>query len=193
MMKFKLVLLVILVGVISQVQASLIASNDDYLIIDNGDSYEGITIRDDAIVNMVGGTVDLGNASYMYDNCQFYISGGTISGKVYLYNNTQIILSGSDFYVGNVAVGLGELDLDYLVTVGALDYFQSEADTYSGTISGILFDGNSFTIDFRILQFIYGSEPETANITLVPEPVSMSLLGLGGIFVCRKKTKLHIT
>ncbi len=188
MMKIKLMLLMMLVGFTSQLQAGLLATNNDNVIVSSGDYYSGITTKKNATVNMVGGTIEMGTISAMRDNAQFNISGGTISGEVYLYGYSQMVVSGSDFHIGTFAVGLGELDLNYLASVGALDYFQTEADTYTGTVSGVLSDGNSFSIDFRILQFRYGSEPETANITLVPEPMSMSLLGLGCLFIYRRNT-----
>ena len=206
-MRTKLVLMLFLVGFVSQVNAAVVVSGNEVrdfdfqnygslAVAENGTaniiggSFSGeIQIWDNGTVNMSSGSLNIENSSWMHDLATMTITGGMVTcpGRLSITGDSKLFLSGTNFSVGGVSVEYGELDLDYLLSQGALAYEVDESERWIGTISGILDDGQSFNLNFSINHFLYGDTPKTANIVLVPEPASLLLLSIGGFLSLRKK------
>ncbi len=155
-------------------------------------SLKSFSVSDNGIVNITGGVLQKDyNWNTMRDDSQVFISGGNISGTFeMMYGSPEMTLSGSSFYIGDVLLEYGQLDFDYLADIGAITrtertgYFKWI--TYTGNITGILDDGNSIDITFMAYDHISPAYGE-ASIVLVPEPISLCLLGLGGIITIKKR------
>ncbi len=184
-MNLKVILLMLLAGFAAQLNAAALHLTDyETSTVNVGDVYDSIYLEDYSEVTVLGGSVD---GIWIIDNSQLYISGGNISGSAQLNDNSTLYLSGTNFYIGDTAIEYGELDLWSLSEQGLISYSQSEFDEWDGIITGILDDGSTIELSFHIGLFRTGSEPETANIVLVPEPISLALLGVGGLVTIRKR------
>ncbi len=206
-MKIKLLLLMLFMGITSHLQAYVSVDGDEVkdfgssfttselIVSDNGVAniigatiYDDLYIYDNGTVNMSSGSVNFGSFSWMDDNAIMTITGGnvTTSSRLSIREYANLSLFGSNFSVGGVSVGYGELDLEELLNLGAITYSVDEAERWRGSLSGILDDGSDINIDFYI-SHTRGTD-ETANITLVPEPISLCLLGLGGLITIKKRS-----
>ena len=102
-----------------------------------------------------------------WDNSRVTISGGTIGGRIAAVRDGLITLVGSNFAVNGTPVGYGDFASDYAP---------------SGTLTGILAGGDILNNSFSLIQ-------TGADITFVPEPGAILLLGLGGLAVLRKRAE----
>jgi hypothetical protein len=115
-------------------------------------------------VTMTGGRVN-----YLNDGIgTITISGGSI-GNLGVDGDGgvkvgQVIISGSNFAVNGNHVNYGE-------------YFHN--NFYSGRLTGILANGDALDTQFSI--------DYAASITLIPEPTTICLFGLAGLFLRRRK------
>ncbi len=187
-MKMKFVLLMLFLGFASQLQATIIdLSGDETLTVNPGDSYVEVFMKDNSKATVLGGTIDFDYYSEIDNDSIMTISGGNILGHVFVRSDALIQLSGSDFMVGNIPVGIGNLDLQSLTDLGALSYLQTEVDEWRGSISGILDDGTSIEFDFHILRPYSQGVDHFSNIEIVPEPISLCLLSLGGLLTIKRR------
>ncbi len=112
-------------------------------------------------VNISGGVL---STLWTGDNSTVTMSGGTFSRyepghlerRVQAYDSSTIVMVGAGFEVDGIPVPYGD--------VTAL----------SGTLTGTLLSGESFHAEFR-----QGGGFHTGTITLVPEPTTALLLGIG--------------
>ena len=160
-------------------------------------------------VNISGGSV--GNHTHSHDNSSVTISGGSAGINIYASDNSTITMNGGSVGYGLRAYGNGMIYLDgsnFAVTAGgvttALTIGQSlsiygtliEGDTvyYTGTITGTLVKGGTLDNTFRI--YIYNPPNEayagTADIVIIPEPCTLSLLALGGVALLRKRRRAYL-
>ncbi len=134
------------------------------------ETYRGyLWARENGTVNMTGGTV----TGYLCaeDSGQVIMSGGFVTdalcaGKSGEVSDSVITILGSDFAINGTPVAYGE----YTV-----------ADFTNGSITGILVNGDSLNTDF----YIYDN---SSIILAVPEPGTVLLFGLGGLFLRKRKT-----
>ena len=120
---------------------------------------------------MTGGSVDGVSAT---DNASITVSGGVITEDLLngfnVYENGVIYIVGSNFQVNGQPISFG----DKLSNYGL-----------SGTISGVLTDGSSFNNTFVIHNT--GNFAGTADIVVIPEPATLSLLAIGALFSRKRK------
>jgi len=136
------------------------------------------------------------------------ISGGTLSAQqVKVYRDAELVLEDGnihfgtfnvmddgivDIFAGNVMIDeayiaygyyIGDEYIDVGATINVYGYdfnYDSTGGTYGGGIlTGYLSDGNPFSID-------QVNEMEYTSFNLIPEPTTLLLLGLGGLFLRKR-------
>jgi hypothetical protein len=150
-----------------------------------GGSVTTIALAEDSHLEMTGGTVtDLvvahsesevtvsGGIAYhlgAIDSAMMTISGGQV-GLIDLEGFSTLMLIGSDFAINGNPIGAGELHS----LLG-----DSDEDEPLRTMTGTLASGENLNAQFRIW--------DSATITIVPEPATMVMLGIGGIVLRRRR------
>ena len=146
----------------------------------SGGSVKHISARDSCTMEISGGKVN--NDLDAYNSSNVTISGGTVAGLVvhdsstvtisggqvgllYIYETSTVAFDGQDFILGT---GLS-LDGDRVLGTGVL--------------SGKWFGGTAWTVN------ISANDPG-ATILAIPEPATMSLLGLGGLAMLRRRRRM---
>jgi hypothetical protein len=159
--------------------------NSSQVDISGGSIESRLFSYDSSQINISGGSISLlgshgtsqvdisgGSIGWLYslDFSQVDISGGSIVGYLQLSNQSLIQIFGSGFAVDGLPFGYGEL---------TSLYGGSPLDEPYRHLTGTLLNGGFIDSDFRI-----GS---VARIVLIPEPATLLLLGLGGLFLRRKR------
>ena len=108
------------------------------------------------------------NKFWTNGNSQATMSGGSV-GYLYAYNSSQITLEGYNFAIDGTPFGFGEITSILGGVYGNEPY---------RTLTGTLANGGILDSQFQIGEF--------AKIVLVPEPATLLLLGLGGLFLRKK-------
>ena len=133
------------------------------------------------IVDMSGGTIYTLHAEY---DSQVTVNDGSISELLWLHGRSNVTFSGgtigtditvdaealltfvgSNFAIDGTPVGYGDLASNY---------------AFTGTVTGTLANGDILNNDFTITSSF-------ADITFIPEPATLLLLGLGAVIVRSKK------
>jgi hypothetical protein len=99
------------------------------------------------------------------------------AGRNFDYHYSLITLDGYNFQVNGQSIGYGAMASDYAVP--GSDHYGNPCLT--GTITGTLVNGNILNNQFYIF--------DEADITFVPEPATILLLGLGSSALLRKRRK----
>ena len=142
---------------------------------------------DNSHLKITGGTI--GSYIGVYDNSQAEISGGHISGVLQITGRGIATLYGSNFKMGGQSLPVGELNLSQLVEDGLLEVFsfpEYNNYQYKGSLTGILSDSSSFSVELSITHFT-DSRGNSANLILIPEPGTVLIIGLGGLFLRKRK------
>ncbi|MEM7626136.1 MAG: PEP-CTERM sorting domain-containing protein [Planctomycetota bacterium] len=157
-----------------------------------GDSFEAFS---GSTVNISGGIIEFGFDAESGSTVN--ISGGTIGDNFGASSGSTVNLSGGTVGDGFLAFSGSTVNLfgTSFVLDGAelTDLTLGEAFTITGrgvTLSGFLADGSAFefelNIGFAFDQDLFAPDA-TLTITLVPEPTSILLLGLGGLLTARRR------
>ncbi len=137
------------------------ANNSSQITMSGGAVMIELSAKDNSQVTISGGTVGYLNAS---GSSQVTVSGGIILSPLELSNNANVIMKGSNFAINGSPVGFGTI-----LGVNNWPLRRLTGTLANGDIINTLFDiGND------------------ASITLVPEPTTLLLLGLGAVMLRRK-------
>ena len=134
-----------------------------------GGSIENLRSYDSSRVDIYSGSID----KYLYglDSSLVNIFGGLIESDLALWDQSMIKIFGYDFAVDGQPVGYGELT-SILGNNPWDDAFRH--------LTGTLLSG-----EFIDTGFLIGHD---AKIILIPEPATILLLGLGGLFIKRRRS-----
>ena len=133
----------------------------------SGGSINGLNSRDSSKVDISGGSIR--GPLHSGGSSRVDISGGSIGDDLELLDESMIQIFGSDFAVDGLAVGYGEI-----TNILGGDPWDEPYRRLTGTLlSGELIDTG----------FYIGHD---ARIILIPEPATITLLGIGGL-VLRKR------
>ena len=142
-----------------------------------GDIYH-LAFQEDSSSSIYGGTTEsvssLGNSTVS-------VYGGTIDDYFRVAGNGVIYLYGTDFEVNGQQLSYGDRLSDFVPITEWLETHHQR----TGIISGMLEDGTVISNTFRI-TYENSNYEVAADIIIVPEPASIALLGLGGVFLKRK-------
>jgi len=130
----------------------LYAGDNSHITFSGGTSRTWLTADDNGTIRFSGGSIKYGILAGLYDE--------TDTGL--------IIIEGTNFGVNGTAVEYGEYASDYAVPGTKWGY-----PCLTGTITGTLESGQYLSENF----YIFGN----SDITFVPEPSTLLLLGLGGL------------
>lgn len=130
---------------------------------------------DESSFNMHGGDV---YGILATKHGEFNLRGGTIATLLVTRENATVYVYGSGFEVtttnGTLPLSYGDRLSDYGILAN-----DSLNNYLTGTLSGILEDGTGINNVFNIY--------DTSDIVIVPEPISLLVLALGGAAVLRRK------
>jgi len=167
-----------------RVSGSVNAYGASHITVVGGEIGGPVYCRENSRVDISGGSMDawvqsLGSSEVTigggeinlfveaWDNSRVAISGGTIGGRIAAVRDGLITLAGSNFAVNGTPVGYGDFAGDYAT---------------SGTLTGILANGDVLNNQFAL-------NGPAADITFIPEPGTILLLGLGGLGLRRKRAE----
>ena len=162
------------------VEDSLLDEFTTLNIVDDGIIRDWVNVLDYSQVNMSGGSI--GFELFTWDNSQAIISGGSIAYDLNTFNNSDVFIFG-----GTIGSGLNIQDNSEVTISGtnfAINGFAVDYGTYtaldytSGILTGILANGDPMNNEFGIAN--------DARITLVPEPASLLLVGIGSLWLRRR-------
>jgi len=171
---------------------SLLVSDNASAII-NGGTINSFTASNNATTTINDGTlnsltsisfgmININGGSFLWDvgvglNGNIMITGGSFGRYLNVNQEGMIYLDGIGFEVNGQALSYGDKVSAFATyTPGTIGY-------YSGVITGTLSDGSLLNNQFQI----YGDYGATGDIVIVPEPVTVMLLGLGGLIIRQKK------
>ena len=169
----------------------LVKVNEDSMLTVNNGGAEEINMKDSASL-----TVLSTSEPFAYhesgidwivpsDNSAVTISGGAIN-YIYVQKNATVWLDGGQI---NLIRSIQKPSLGKTITIDCEKDTWSwigEEDNYTG-ITGTWHNGEDFTITF-LNDTIQNKFPDTwTHVQVIPEPASMILLGLGGIFLNKRR------
>jgi hypothetical protein len=134
----------------------------------SGGEIEYLRVAHSSQVAISGGSVLTDFTAY--DNGLATMSGGIIHGNLLMAGYADLTINGANFAINGVPVGFGEI-----TSLFGGNYLNEPYRQLTGTLA----NGDILNNQFQIGEY--------ASITLVPEPTSMLLLGLGGLLLSRRK------
>jgi len=165
-----------------RVSATVNAYGTSHITVVGGEIGGPVYCRENSRVDISGGSMDAWVQSFnssevmirggeiklfveAWDNSRVTISGGTIGGRIAAVRDGLITLAGSNFAVNGTPVAYGDFAGDYAI---------------NGMLTGILANGDVLNNQFAL-------NGPAADITFIPEPGTILLLGLGGLGVVRRR------
>ena len=147
-----------------------------------GSAYDGNTWRNDGKVVMTGGTLTVGGGLYMNDPLVWGTGPAPSSGFLDLYVGTVTL---NDLYMlANDTIRISAATLD-LPGIG-IDTDDLAVRVLSDYVTnGYIVAGTGRTLD--VAFYDNGDDGQGIIITAIPEPMTIALLGLGGLFLRRRK------
>lgn len=184
----------------------VIANNNSTINLIDGVVGNHLYAYDNAVLNVTGGNITY----YLrtHNTSEAFISGGTIGSNVYSYMQSHITMTDGLIYGSLFALGTSRIDLyggtiQGYIEMGwdithsgtiiihgtnfAIDGVPIESGSFttfpdgtvrSGHLTGVLANGDLLDNDV----FICGG-----TLVLIPEPMTLSLITLGGLFLRRKR------
>jgi hypothetical protein len=170
-------------GQIGNLQTSYISTFNLYdgqiLKIVQTDPAPIIDIGPTATMNIFGGLADIGNF-VLGEESYTLIKGGQVSAiRMKAYYDCLIDIKGGLLQLNSFDMVVG---LDELPTINIYGYgfnYDPSGGTYEGILTGYLMDGNPFSINDV-------SASEYLRFNLIPEPATLLLISLGGLFLRRR-------
>jgi len=174
-------------GTISSGEGFQFCADDNGKIIMSGGSVYDLYAFKNSQVEMSGGVVNGSlvasedgtviftdgsvNTIYASGNGRIIVSGGSIiHDHLWLENNSELIINGSNFAIDGSPIGFTEI-------TGLLGGFYQD-EPYR-VLTGTLANGDIINNQFQI--------GNTASIVLVPEPATLLLLGFGAFMISKRK------
>jgi len=132
-----------------------------------------------SIVDIFGGTISGSLSSH--SNSAVNVSGGYIE-LLYVNGGSTVTLTGGD--INSATVGLNVSDdasITFVCDLDSLNYSYDQSLLVG--ITGSWLDGSNFDVEVQNL----GYNPTSDYINFVPEPATLVLFGLGGLFLRNRK------
>jgi hypothetical protein len=147
----------------------------------SGGEVSGIDLKNSATLSVLDGKV-LGTIYATGDNI-INIAGGA-TDKIYANGSTKVTLSGGN--IGTMQIGLNISSTSPPTYIVMCDLYSLNRTYINGVLSGITgnwLDGSGFDIEVgsRI------GNPTSDYIQFVPEPATLTLLGVGGLMLRKRK------
>lgn len=171
------------------------AYNNSTIKVDGGLISAGISANDNSEIGVNGGTI---GTIWSYDHSLVAVNGGAINGWIAASGNSiveirggafanlsdlmtggsgTIYLYGSNFSVGGVELNYGDSLRDHGV-VGGPNF-----NDLTGVVTGTLLDSSLLNCEF----FVPLNNPGGADIIVIPEPATITLLLTAGVFFLRRR------
>jgi hypothetical protein len=150
-------------------------------IVDGGIIRDWVNVFDYSQVNMSGGSI--GFELFTYDYSQAIITGGSIAYDLNSFHDSVIFVSGGSIGDSLNIQNNGRITIsgtNFEIDENPVDYGIYTAFDYPlGTLTGTLSSGELINSDFEIY--------DDASIFLVPEPATLLLVGIGCLWLRRKR------
>lgn len=161
------------------------AQGNSYVTISDGAIGNWLSIMDNSRVDVTGGLIGSGidtqNNSWLTisggmvgdglsasHNSRITISGGSVAGPLSVYNNSLVTISGG--FRGDL---MTVDDNGQVIIMGSdFNFALGRITETEGTLTGTLQNGDSINFDFHLYSI-------NSSITLIPEPATLLLLGIG--------------
>jgi len=173
----KLVVLMLVLGLVTVANASL------KIQVNGVTDPVGLTVPTGSILTLAvvgdGGTAQPQDVALLP-------SLGSITGGTLVYTGS---LSEIDNYVVGDGSGMAEFYNTAAGTNAHAMIYANFANSTAGVLSGTMFNAASFVINQQTtLKLLAGDGSSTFDsvVVNVPEPITMALLGLGGLFIRRR-------
>lgn len=153
------------------------ATSNSTVNIIGGDTNH-LTLHENAHLSIYGGSL---GAFSSYGNSIVSVFGGSIEDYLRVGDSGSIFLYGTGFEVNGQTLSYGDRLSDF---VPLTEWFETHYQR-TGTITGTLADGTALNNTFNII-YLNGVEV-TADIIIVPEPATVSLLVFGAFLAGRKR------